>query len=317
MKHVNVNKLYKDIYSFCVKKGLIRELSISLRKSESERFVESDIHKSGLSVLDAVHCLIDKGRTIPLLEEIKKTVRKGDCVMEAGLGTGILSFYSSQMSRKVTSCEINNDVFLLVNGAREYLQLKGYDLSNLFISKMDARKIKLDDMIDVLISENIYTGMFFEKQIDIVKALRKKLRKGGVVIPSGIESSLSLCNINITNSPQTFFVLNEIKERPSILSGYVLYDSINFRTVKVNNVNKRIVVKIKSSGLVNSILVCSDVLLPSGRVIGREDTDFMNNDIVIPLDKVVAVRRGDNIQVTIKYSYGSSPSDAKIILKKL
>jgi predicted RNA methylase len=170
---------------------------------------------------------------------------------------------------------------------------------------------------DVIISENIYTGMFFEKQIDIVKSLRGNLKKGGTIIPSGMKSYIALCSIKTKNKKDKFLVLNEINEKPLIFTDRGAYDLIDFLKIKRRAVSKKINLPVLKDGVADSVIISSDVLLHSGNIIGSLDTDFMNNDVIIKLGRKLILKAGEVVSIKVTYTYGSSPLRAKFVVKRI
>lgn len=311
-KNSEIAFIYNKVINYCKNYGFLKELNKSLKLSESDRFNSKDIDKSGLDVSDVVHCLVDKNRTILLMKEVYKMSKKNNIIIEAGIGTGILSIVASLKSSYVYGYEINKNVFNLANCIKDYLISKKIAENNIRFVLGDARNIKFKNKADIVISENLYTGMFFEKQIDIVKMIRRNLKQEGIFIPSGIKSSFTLSEIISNNNKRKLYVVSENSINFVKLSDDFVYDDISFKKIKRKGVifNKKIVVK--SSGIINSLLISSEVLLPSGSIIGRYDTEFMNNDIVVSIERPLRVKAGDIVFVSIKYKYGSIPENAKL-----
>lgn len=319
MQNNSYRKIYKATVRYCRSEGLIQKLRKNLMIPEVNRFSNTNIDRDGLSILDAVHCLIDRGRTEAFMDEINKNTSNDKIVIEAGLGTGILSLVSSVKSKYVYAFEINSAIYRLACKVRSSLLRHKLIGENIKFIHGDARSHVLPFKADIVISENLYTGMFFEKQIEIVKSLRKNLKKDGVFIPSGMKSYIYLCSSNldgISNS-SNMYVVSEMSSKPRYLSGKVIYDSIFFSNVRRKGVNCTLNFNIKSSGKLNSIMICSEVMLPSGAIIGRLDTEFMNNDVIIPLKKTIDVKSGDTLTVTISYLYGTDPLNVRLSIKRL
>lgn len=318
----NYKYIYKQVLDYCIKSGLIKNLKKSFSISEHERFTSLNISRDGLDLLDAVHCIYDKKRTFLFLKELNKHIDSQKVVVEAGIGTGILSFFASTKSPNVSGFEINKTIFKLAQDIKEVLVKKKVFLKKppLFLLK-DATKLKLSRKIDVIISENIYTGMFFEKQVQIIRNLRKKLKKNGIIIPQKLHSFIILAN---TKLPANFkdkelFVPSperNIYFKYKDLSKSLLYDEIDFTKKILTGVIKKILIPVTKDGEINSLVIYSEVIMPSGSIIERHHTTFLNSDIIIALKTSLKVKKGDIISVNIRYIYGSNPKNAKIILSK-
>lgn len=313
-RNKKIESIYKEVLVFCKDRGFIKELNKSLEISESERFGNKNIDRYGLDVMDVIHCLVDKNRTILLVNEILKISKMDSVILEAGIGTGILSIAGSVKSKTVYGYEINKNVYILANQIKDYLTKRRLIKDNIFYNLVDMKNANFKDKVDIIISENLYTGMFFEKQIQIVRNLQKNLKKSGVFIPSGIKSFfvLSEAVLRERHDGDMLYIVSENKINFSRLSDEVVYDDIQFKTINSNWLVFNKVVLIKKSGIINSILINSEVLLPSGKVIGRNDTEFMNNGILIIINKPLKVIKGNVVIVSIKYIYGSDPRAAKI-----
>jgi predicted RNA methylase len=126
--------------------------------------------------------------------------------------------------------------------------------------------------------------MFYEKQVQITNNALKFLKKEAEVIPSKMTSYLYLTesefpyNIKhkdeIVPSPDKNFYIKSKK-----LSNIIKYDDINFKKkISPRSVNFHTKIPITKSGKINGLLIYSDIILPSGLVIKRYDTTFLNGD---------------------------------------
>jgi predicted RNA methylase len=319
---VSTEKIYKEVFSYCEKEGLIQKLKESLAFPEEQQFNKLNISKEGLDLIDAVHCVNDKRRTKVFLEEINKYVFSKSVVVEGGIGTGILSFFASTKTPYVYGFEINPTIFELAEKIKKYLTTKHIfpSIAPSFSLK-DAIKSKPPEKIDVIISENIYTGMFFEKQVQIVNNFVPNLKKGGVVIPNKLESFIILSQTVLpkgTENKDLFVPTPErgISFKYKTLSKAISYDLINFKVHSRLDINKRLSMIITGDGEINSIIIYSEVIMPSGKVIKRKDADFLNSDIIIAIQPSLKVLKGDTINVHLAYKYGSNPKNARISINK-
>jgi predicted RNA methylase len=318
-----VEKIYKEVLSFCEKRGLIKKLEESFLIPESERFKQLNVSKEGLDVLDAVHCVYDKSRTKFFLDSIRQNISKGDVVLEAGIGTGILSFCAASRGAKVYGCEINPEVFKLANAIRIHLEKKNLiPLGSVKFFLNDATVFVPSEKVDVIISENIYTGMFFEYQVQIMNHLIKFLNKGGICIPQKLSSFISFSETVFPRKPkhkELFIPSQEKKEKISykLLSDPYRYDEIDFTKVSDTSVRYSKSNSLKRGGLFNSFLIYSEVVMPDGCVIGKDDTTFLNNEIIIAVDPPIKFEKGDKVRLDIEYPHGGKPDDLSLSVKKV
>ena len=319
---VTPENLYKKIFDYCNKKGLIKKLKKSFILGEEKDYNKLDISSNGLSLLDAVHCVYDKRRTMFFLDEVKKYVKSDSVVLEAGVGTGILSFFASSRSPWVYGFEINPTIFTFANKVKNYLSDKKVFFSKPPVFQLkDATKVQVPESVDVLISENIYTGMFFEQQVQIMNNTLSCLKKDGVVIPHKLEFFIILSQIDLPKKVRNKDIFIPSSERKihfetKPLSKPVSYELLDFKKQSALGTKKKLSIPITCTGKINSLIIYNEVIMPSGVVIGRTDTTFLNNDIIIAIRPSLKVKRGDIINLHLAYSYGSNPKDAKFSLKK-
>lgn len=309
-------KIYSEVYAFCEGKGLFERLKQSLRETASEKqYAQKNIEKSGLDVLDAVHCVLDKERSIVFLEEIDKNIEGGETVLEAGLGTGILSFMAAAKGANVYGVEFNPEVLELANEIKAHFIKKGIvkkEKVNFFLG--DAMKYEPPEKVDVIISENIYTGMFHEKQVQIMNHLIKFLKEDGKVIPSGLRSFLFLNQAEFPHKPKNKEEFWMSGKTP--LSSEVEYSNLDFTERVDPLLDKNFTILVNAEGELNSLLIYSTVQMPSGQEIKRHQTIFLNDDVTIALQPPISVEKGEGIKLHLSYTYGSKPEDATIEVKK-
>lgn len=312
-------KIYNIILKYCKDRGYIKNLKKSLKVTESERFDNKKIKTKGLDIVDAVYCIYDKPRTEFFLNCINEIVKINDVVIEAGTGTGILSFASVLRGARVYSIELNKKIYLLAKKIFSILFSKNIiHKSSISFINTDATKYKFDSTADVIINENIYTGMFYEKQVQIGNNLVKYLKKGGVAIPSEIIMGIMLVKASFPYRPKKNELFNVVEygEKLSIktLSESKVYDCLSFTKKNKLSINTKVDLKIIGSGEVNGILIWNKVVLPDKTTIDRWDTTFLNSDILLYAPLMKKVKKGDIVTLHIQYKYGSNPKQAKFNL---
>ncbi len=323
-----VSEIPEKILDYCRKRGYLDQLSKQITVPEYQRFDTKKIHQEGLNILDAIHCVLDKKRTSFFLDEIDKVIKKNDSVLEAGIGTGILSYAAAIKGSRVHGIEINKSNLILANKIRAYLKNEVSSYRE-FLNRnpkfhfTDAIEYSSKIRFDWIISENIYTGMFYEKQIQIMNRLVKFLKETGRVIPSTMESYLALCQIdrNSYNSKQDLVVVDELSNKKlksyKILSQFIMYDNVDFYKENDLEMEFRGLIKVTKTEQINGIYIKSKIFMPSGKSINGSDTEFFGNDVILPLKTSLSVEKGENIEISIKYKYGDNPKNTKIFLGKV
>ena len=107
-------------------------------------------------------CLLDFKRTTAFREAIQAIVKQGDIVIDAGAGSGILSFFAAQAgAQKVYAVEA--DPFLASCLARS---IKANNLSHVVeVVRDDIHSARLPQNVDVFICEMMETGLMDEMQV--------------------------------------------------------------------------------------------------------------------------------------------------------
>jgi predicted RNA methylase len=218
----------------------------------------------------------------------------------------------------VVGFEINPSIYLLADRIKNHLIGLGLIRNNIKFILGDARLAQLGTQADMLISENLYTGMFFEKQVQITRSLSVFLKAKPVFVPSGIRSYLNLAYTSLPiNNQIELRVISEIYEAPVLHSDIYEYDQIHFGNMFKDKISFIGNVTVTKTGTVNSLIISSEVMLYEDRLISRYDTIFMNNDILLLLPNKIEVNMGDVVSVKISYLYGSNPIDSVIILNRV
>lgn len=152
----------------------------------------------GMSTHDAFKCLIDICRTQQISLGISETIGKlksdGRSVtaIDAGAGTGILSILMLvHGADRVYAIEINEDTY---RATSDFLSRLGLE-DKIVLLKGDATEIDLEGVqADLLVSENLSTGLLDEPQYQIIGNLSRFMKPKGEVIPFQGQLSVSLGN---------------------------------------------------------------------------------------------------------------------------
>ncbi|MBC8078441.1 MAG: 50S ribosomal protein L11 methyltransferase [Chloroflexales bacterium] len=136
-------------------------------------------------------CLIDVERTTALGRAIQALVRPGSVVLDAGAGTGILSFFAAQAgASKVYAVEMDP---LLAVYLRRSVSANGLE-SIIEVVQGDVQQAALPPGVDVVICEMMDTGLMDEQQIPVINSLvaRGVIAAHTQVIPNRYETFIEL-----------------------------------------------------------------------------------------------------------------------------
>jgi len=309
---MNASDFYDLVYNFCQNKGLLRLLDERLKSNHLDLVNIDSIEGKGLDVLDAVHCVVDKNRTIAFLEEIDLFVSPLSNVIEVGLGTGILAFYAAHKGAQVVGIEVNEATFALANELKVFLIEKQIiDGSKVELVNINVFNYSPSISFNVVICENIYTGLFREQQVKILNYVLSLINKDEkVIIPSRIDSYVALAEAEFPAPVYTGQEVvpsgdNQYLVSYSIVTDYALYDSLDFLSIDREGVNSVVDLVRRSNKGANCLSIYSDVHLPSGKILKHDQVTFMNNLILIAIDQS-AIPDTKKLRLSIKYLYGSA-----------
>jgi predicted RNA methylase len=282
-----------------------------------------DVSACGLESVDAVHCVLDQKRTFAFLEAIERALLPGDVVVEAGMGTGIMAVMAAALGGEVYGIEINRETLELARGLLDMFIREGLiDEESLYLIEADASSWTPPRKIDLIISENIYAGMFYEMQIPIINNLLSFRGRSCRVIPDSMCSYAVLSQTEIPGnkrhgesfSPSAAECMMYKMEE---LSAPVLYDTINFNCRNDECCDVDLVIPVKRAGCLNSMLIYSPVRVATDIILRREDMIFMGEDIFIVIDSPLHLSPGENVRLKMRYRKGSKPEEGRYFAEVL
>jgi predicted RNA methylase len=253
-------------------------------------------------------CLKDVVRTTSFQTAIKRTVRRGDVVLEVGAGTGILSLFAAKAgARKVFAVEIDE---YLCECLAETVRANG--LTGIIeILPGDARDIDLPSAVDVVIAELIDTGLVEELQIPVLNSLfqRGVATTATRFIPEAYHTEVQLMWMDehlyghVIRAPRhewpIFVGNNEWLQFQSLeRSPRALVWSGRFAAGPHEpEVSGNLSLPVRPGGPVNALKLCGRVVLAEGLQVGA--TNAMNGDKLLPFG-----REYDLSTVELSISYG-------------
>lgn len=317
-------RIYDETVCFLQDYGYIDRLSHQLqRECIDDRMTRIDVSECGLETVDAVHCVLDQKRTFAFLEAIERALRPGDVVVEAGMGTGIMAAMAAALGGVVYGIEINRETLELARGLLEmFIREELIDEENLFLIEADASSWTPPRSIDLIISENIYAGMFYEMQIPIINNLLSFRGRSCRVIPDSMCSYAVLSQTEIPGNKRhgESFSPSAAEGRmykTEEISAQVLYDVINFNCRNDECCDVDLVIPVKRAGCLNSMLIYSPVRVATDIILRREDMIFMGEDIFIVIDPQLHLSPGENVRLKMRYRKGGKPEEGRYFAEVL
>lgn len=299
------------------------------QETETELYSQRNISNSGLFTHQAIKCLYDMtGRTLPFIQGLMKSIKKDMFVCEIGAGTGIMAISSLLCgAKKVIALEINPITCLLAKLIVEYCENNNlFEKNKIEVFWADAiqwenQKYSYSDF-DLILSENLYTGMFYEKQVQIMNEVNKSRSKKitnftQIFLPRNIVSFLQ--PVMLSDIPKTkSLTLIELNNQEIIeieLAKPKKYNSIDFYKSNSEKITSKKKFIIKCDGRIDALLLYSEITITSAIHISRNENEFLNNDHIVVLPKSISVLKGDKIEISFIYEAGGLPEDSIITIK--
>lgn len=264
-----------------------------------------DVLFSNLLFVD--ECLLDEKRVKEFKSAIKKSVRPGDIVVDAGTGSGIIALIAACAgAKKVYALELDPDIAKI---AERNVKINNLEHIIHVINK-DVRKFRLPqgEVANVLAMEMLDTGLIAEHQAEAIIKLRenKVINNETRLLPDR-----ALFYATATDYDFNFYgfqmplvvqarndgVLRRIRH---LMSSKQCYDNVDFKKIKSINYSGTLKLKISRSGAVNAIKISTDIILQGKWCSATSD---MNMPVIIPI-KSRQVKKGDIMKLEMKYTMG-------------
>lgn len=262
---------------------------------------------------DIQACLHDERRVQHFKNAIFEVVRPGDVVVDGGSGTGILGMLAAQAgASKVYCVELNPEyVDVLTENARR----NGMEAVIIPI-QADATSVDLPEPVDVIVSEVISAGFFYEPQLQVVNNLLRFLRPGGAIVPQTMTNYVELISAQQYSHGFRF----DFDARWRHLDGDISlttrgkYLSVDFRRGGPDEIHCTTRVRALESGIANAIEVSYGIEFSDGEY-STQPTEFLLNPQMVFIPNPVEIRSGDLYDVTLSYQAGCSARDCKVEIR--
>jgi len=248
-------------------------------------------------------CLLDKKRVALFTKAVLETVKIGDTVLDAGSGSGILSFLALKAgARKVYSVEIDPAISEIIKNNAVKL---GYS-RDIEIINQDVKKVNLPP-VDVVIMEMLDTWLVAEQELPAINALVNAgvIGKTTSVIPAGVRNYIQFVDYDFNfygfYMPQpvqarNFGVMGRIK---STFSTPLFVDKIDLNKLNSPERTGRTTFISKYGGTINAAVLKTKLLLT--KTTATWGTTDMNMPVIVPL-KPLSVMPGQQITTEISYT---------------
>jgi predicted nicotinamide N-methyase len=283
------------------------------RQAPPERRGTISVAKIWSSTDPPYMCLKDRVRTEGFRRAIREVVRPGDVVVDAGAGTGILSFFAAEAgAKRVYAVEIDP---VLVARLRTSIGLNGLQ-EIVTVIPGDVTEVALPRAVDVLIGELVDTGLMDEMQVAVVNGLRARGVVGPAtrVIPERYTTFADLVAVDDTYygfriaAPKhewPFYAGPDRTWLPTSVSGMtdrVPIAHADFRRPIDPTVSSLVRLVGKCDGLANGIRLSGALRLSPTVTLGA--TNALNGDKILHVEDGLSVTAGAPIALRIEYVLG-------------
>jgi len=269
---------------------------------------------SNLLLID--ECLFDEKRVQAFARAIKKSVKVGDIVVDAGTGTGIIALLAAKAgAKKVYAVEWDPEIAHI---AAQNIRANNFH-NAVEVVNADVREFILPtgDHADVLVMEMLDTGFIAEQQAGAIIGLKKNgvIKTNTTILPeraaffmTALQYDFNFYGFNLPSIIQARNdgVLPRIKK---VMSKDYCYADIDLQELASRQFSSNVRLKVARSGILNGVKLSTDIYL-SGKICHA--TTDMNMPIIIPIPPR-RVKRGDIIPLSVEYAMGKGFRDFKIM----
>lgn len=265
------------------------------------------------NLFDIQACLLDEERTKAFVKAVRSVVRKGDVVIDAGSGSGLLGVIAAKAgASKVYCIELDRLACEIIRRT----SVENGVADKIVVICGDATKVELPEKADVLISENMSGGgLFYEQQVQINNHLLKFMKINARFVPQEVRNSVQLCN-----AKEEFEGFRYLECRASVKEDKILSDIKEFTPIFLGkhvdeNADDDVLPNVRKSGVVNAVRFEMACKVTEGITLEQE-TPFLILPTVIFLKNPVKVMEGERYLLKLRFKWGCDPRDVKLELSR-
>lgn len=247
------------------------------------------------------NCLIDDVRTKKFASAIKKTVKKGDVVVDMGTGSGILALLAAKAGAdKVYAVEIDKNN---IKTLRDTFDKNGFG-DKIEIIEGSILSVKLPEKVDVVIGEMIATALIEELQVLAMNHIHKYAKKGVKVLLNKYDTFVDLVENKNNYFGFSFDILRyEYPEEKELVSKSFsqkqLVKNCDFsKKIRGMSVNESFKLTATRGGKINGIRLSGKTTFYDKSSLGA--TFAYDYPLILPIDNI-DVKKGDEFIVKLKY----------------
>lgn len=265
-------------------------------------------------------CLVDTRRTEAFRAAIHATVKPGDVVLDAGSGSGILSFFAADAgARTVLAVEI--DPYLADCLQRSILANRLSSTVKVICG--DVCTAELPQRVDVFIGEMIDTGLMDEVQAPAINRLRARgiIHEGTAMIPARYDTFVELGRAKLDYYGYRVLVPkhcwpHQVAERAGWLpdafdavTPRVLVATVGFQTHIDTEVRRSFSFTPEDDCEINALRISGCAYLAGDMSLGA--TNAFSGDKIVPISQMV-LRKGRVAHALVTFTLGGGLSSLQI-----
>ena len=265
-------------------------------------------------------CLVDTRRTEAFRAAILCTIKPGDVVVDAGAGSGILSFFAAEAgARTVLAVEI--DPFL-ADCLQRSIQANGLS-KTIEVICGDVCVVELPKRVDAFIGEMIDTGLMDELLVVAINRLRARgvVYEGTAMIPARYDTFVELGTANLDYygyrvlMPKHCWPHYECEHAGWLPAAFdpktqrVLVAAVGFDTHIETTVQRLLSFTSEDDCEVNAVRISGCARLTGDMSLGP--TNAFNGDKIVPIHPIV-LRKGQVTHARVSLTLGGGLSSLQI-----
>lgn len=271
-----------------------------------------DLPAGGLVPLSyQYNLLMDEDRCTRFQRAIDKQVPRGGVVLEAGAGTGILSYFAAQKARKVYTVERDPDV---AAACRRFVRDNGLE-SRIEVVEGSAAEFVPPEPVDAVICEMLHVGLINEQQVPVMNAIRANLERAYPGYCYATIPGTVMNYIQLIQEDQNFYgyrtrlmryaMTSVVDPRAVPMSSLTPYWEVDFAVRADTGVDRRLRIPVVQDGVVSGVrlLTQAALYLDEDSLDPASLIDWFLMWLVVPLE-ALPVTAGQELDVHVRYEAG-------------
>ncbi len=256
------------------------------------------------------HMLGDDARVLAFKDALARVVPAGGRVLELGSGTGILSFFASQLANGVIAVEFNP---AMVRASQSMLD-RNRATDKVTVVQADAQDFLPTEPVDVVVCEMLHSALLREKQLEVLKGFKARYVARFGHLPRFVPEASILAvellhqdyNYQGFEAPLPLFQDAALPaSRSRSMSSVAEYATIDYASDFQDGFDSALRMVVSGPGRVNAVRFITKNLLAILPASGSSIA-WNNQHLVLPLKDHLSVEAGATVELRFSYAAGAS-----------